>query len=219
MNSSRNPLRLSAVIISVMVIALSATVSHGETESKASITGHVMCERGSFLDGMVELLMNDEVADYVYVYEDGYFEFNDVQPGTYNLAFKDLGEIPIEGSLRVEVTANRNLNVNLAIPYAFSGLPCDEMLKLGWDGYNDLIGDAFNRHGVKDWWLSEVASDKVALAWGDCKYEENKSLAGALHPDQSEEIRMIRKALMNFCLLYTSPSPRDRTRSRMPSSA
>jgi hypothetical protein len=25
--------------------------------------------------------------------------------------------------------------------------------------------------------------------------------------------------LTNFCLLYTSPSPRDRTRSRMPSSA
>ena len=27
------------------------------------------------------------------------------------------------------------------------------------------------------------------------------------------------KANINFCLLYTSPSPRDRTRSRMPSSA
>ena len=26
-------------------------------------------------------------------------------------------------------------------------------------------------------------------------------------------------ALINLCLLYTSPSPRDRTRSRMPSSA
>ena len=25
--------------------------------------------------------------------------------------------------------------------------------------------------------------------------------------------------IVNFCLLYTSPSPRDRTRSRMPSSA
>ena len=25
--------------------------------------------------------------------------------------------------------------------------------------------------------------------------------------------------LLHFCLLYTSPSPRDRTRSRMPSSA
>ena len=28
-----------------------------------------------------------------------------------------------------------------------------------------------------------------------------------------------KKKLDNFCLLYTSPSPRDRTRSRMPSSA
>ena len=27
------------------------------------------------------------------------------------------------------------------------------------------------------------------------------------------------RVLLNFCLLYTSPSPRDRTRSRMPSSA
>ena len=27
------------------------------------------------------------------------------------------------------------------------------------------------------------------------------------------------RVLMNGCLLYTSPSPRDRTRSRMPSSA
>ena len=27
------------------------------------------------------------------------------------------------------------------------------------------------------------------------------------------------KILSRFCLLYTSPSPRDRTRSRMPSSA
>jgi small subunit ribosomal protein S8 len=25
--------------------------------------------------------------------------------------------------------------------------------------------------------------------------------------------------ILNYCLLYTSPSPRDRTRSRMPSSA
>ena len=29
----------------------------------------------------------------------------------------------------------------------------------------------------------------------------------------------ITKAVQEICLLYTSPSPRDRTRSRMPSSA
>ena len=31
--------------------------------------------------------------------------------------------------------------------------------------------------------------------------------------------RKIEKAVFDDCLLYTSPSPRDRTRSRMPSSA
>ena len=43
----------------------------------------------------------------------------------------------------------------------------------------------------------------------------------------SENIKKIHKIVLNdrkvklpeFCLLYTSPSPRDRTRSRMPSSA
>ena len=30
---------------------------------------------------------------------------------------------------------------------------------------------------------------------------------------------IVNKELYTFCLLYTSPSPRDRTRSRMPSSA
>ena len=29
----------------------------------------------------------------------------------------------------------------------------------------------------------------------------------------------LRRILLSSCLLYTSPSPRDRTRSRMPSSA
>ena len=33
------------------------------------------------------------------------------------------------------------------------------------------------------------------------------------------EIIALSRTLDEFCLLYTSPSPRDRTRSRMPSSA
>ena len=34
-----------------------------------------------------------------------------------------------------------------------------------------------------------------------------------------EEVPQNFLGAQNFCLLYTSPSPRDRTRSRMPSSA
>ena len=37
------------------------------------------------------------------------------------------------------------------------------------------------------------------------------------HPTDSSIQRIL--ALFKNCLLYTSPSPRDRTRSRMPSSA
>ena len=35
----------------------------------------------------------------------------------------------------------------------------------------------------------------------------------------SGDVRLYGTSLDSFCLLYTSPSPRDRTRSRMPSSA
>ena len=34
-----------------------------------------------------------------------------------------------------------------------------------------------------------------------------------------DEVKRQRTRILNTCLLYTSPSPRDRTRSRMPSSA
>ena len=37
--------------------------------------------------------------------------------------------------------------------------------------------------------------------------------------DPLTEEHIKKENLNNFCLLYTSPSPRDRTRSRMPSSA
>ena len=53
-------------------------------------------------------------------------------------------------------------------------------------------------------------------------------LVGAIDPDirvirndelRIEEIDALHPARIILCLLYTSPSPRDRTRSRMPSSA
>ena len=37
--------------------------------------------------------------------------------------------------------------------------------------------------------------------------------------DILNQLKAVKNALVSVCLLYTSPSPRDRTRSRMPSSA
>ena len=46
-----------------------------------------------------------------------------------------------------------------------------------------------------------------------------KDLSVLDNPGNEEEIALFKSIKSKFCLLYTSPSPRDRTRSRMPSSA
>ena len=46
------------------------------------------------------------------------------------------------------------------------------------------------------------------------KQDANKIILG-----QEKAINLVIISLFASCLLYTSPSPRDRTRSRMPSSA
>ena len=57
--------------------------------------------------------------------------------------------------------------------------------------------------------LKKIPSETFDLVFADPPY--NLQLKGELiRPDRSK---------VSACLLYTSPSPRDRTRSRMPSSA
>ena len=51
-----------------------------------------------------------------------------------------------------------------------------------------------------------------------CVIESVKAASDIYAPIDGEVIE-INNSLNNDCLLYTSPSPRDRTRSRMPSSA
>ena len=61
------------------------------------------------------------------------------------------------------------------------------------------------------WWRCKkniIASDKQLKPCIDWAYVKNLSL-----PEKPSFIEFY------ICLLYTSPSPRDRTRSRMPSSA
>ena len=50
------------------------------------------------------------------------------------------------------------------------------------------------------------------------KGKDYKVLVVAQHTETGEQC-VVYQALYDDCLLYTSPSPRDRTRSRMPSSA
>ena len=63
----------------------------------------------------------------------------------------------------------------------------------------------------------EIAAEKIngspVLVYGSGRTDSGvHALAQIAHLDFDKELR-------SDCLLYTSPSPRDRTRSRMPSSA
>ena len=59
--------------------------------------------------------------------------------------------------------------------------------------------------------LTEILSKEMPKSFADCDVQFKENLINA----------MVKIILADgiICLLYTSPSPRDRTRSRMPSSA
>ena len=65
---------------------------------------------------------------------------------------------------------------------------------------------------------SEQKTDRKAFL-GDVLKAEYLSDRQNITPELIIVMRIFKNTTVNHCLLYTSPSPRDRTRSRMPSSA
>ena len=68
--------------------------------------------------------------------------------------------------------------------------------------------------------LSQVPEGRGIF--GNLTVKENLHLGAWIRKDRkavAEDLDRILSTLPRLCLLYTSPSPRDRTRSRMPSSA
>ena len=93
-------------------------------------------------------------------------------------------------------------------------------MKLGVGGYMEQwFGFTSGDDGVaQDYSGFDIKSDPEIFFKGKTKLDNgitvgvNVQLEATQNGDQIDEQYM-------FCLLYTSPSPRDRTRSRMPSSA
>jgi len=167
-----------------------------------TISGVVTCERGDLVDGTVQLIQDEVILAECYLSDDHSFTFEEVPPGTYQIMFLDLNEIPTGEPVSVNVATGKTCEVNLVIPFALSGLPCDEMLEMGWNGYNDAIYEACLSHGHEYTWLSEVVMDKVARAWGACKRSENDELMITFPPEMVDEINAIRDALESFEWAY-----------------
>ena len=80
-----------------------------------------------------------------------------------------------------------------------------------------ILGEV-NRPGEYPYGNGLTVLNAIATAEG-YTYRANKRVVLIKSADEAEERRVDLTPTLRICLLYTSPSPRDRTRSRMPSSA
>ena len=73
---------------------------------------------------------------------------------------------------------------------------------------------------MRNWIFVKVLTDQDGLfGWGEATLEwHTRSIVGAID-DLAELLIGQDPTRIEYCLLYTSPSPRDRQKSRMPSSA
>ena len=97
--------------------------------------------------------------------------------------------------------------------------------KPGSEGYFDFpIGYAEDGTSwffpSRQWWIAHAQASHPPLGVGCDAEVHTKFLSseGSVHEFDYAAV-FLDGRLNIFCLLYTSPSPRDRTRSRMPSSA
>ena len=76
-----------------------------------------------------------------------------------------------------------------------------------------IMGVSLLYHLTKEGWTDVVLIEKSELTSGSTWH------AAGQCPHMLSSLNLAKIHLHSTCLLYTSPSPRDRTRSRMPSSA
>ena len=101
------------------------------------------------------------------------------------------------------ISLTGNPSASSADTITYSGNPFAETMYIGAPPSDDTISFDYN---------NDFQMDLVMPKNNNCKYDEDKILK-----ELSEYINGTYKS--HYCLLYTSPSPRDATLSRMPSSA
>ena len=130
---------------------------------------------------------------------------------------KDLARQIAQGDVRARdrmVRANLRLVVNIARGYTGKGLGLQDLIEEGnlgllraVEGFDPTVGTRFSTYA--SYWIKQ--SIKRALI--------NSAKTIRIPAYMVELLSKWRRATIRFCLLYTSPSPRDRQKSRMPSSA
>ena len=83
----------------------------------------------------------------------------------------------------------------------------------------NIGSNSVENHPVSAKWLHKAHDKGAKWMVVDPRYTRTAEQADIYCPIRSGTDIAFYGGLYKYCLLYTSPSPRDRTRSRMPSSA
>ena len=91
--------------------------------------------------------------------------------------------------------------------------------QFGTDATNGLlfIDGIFECYTLEDQYQAVKVMHETCIPEGTYDIKFRKT--GGFHAKYTERYKNAHHGMLHICLLYTSPSPRDRTRSRMPSSA
>ena len=95
----------------------------------------------------------------------------------------------------------------------------EKMMKKS-DKYSYQLGTQSMDHGSRIYDVAGYRLPSVTTVLGKTKDQKFlKDWTAKVGEQEATRIKNVSSARGTACLLYTSPSPRDRTRSRMPSSA
>ena len=121
---------------------------------------------------------------------------------------------------RIALAGNGGIALELVDALCGRGMALDglESCELVWLVKHASVGDAFFDVDVADF-LARALELRRRRDDGDIREEMIDWFALARSSSSTTTARAAKGGKRRNCLLYTSPSPRDRTRSRMPSSA
>eukprot|EP00828_Plagiopyla_frontata_P009093 TRINITY_DN14645_c0_g1_i1.p1 TRINITY_DN14645_c0_g1~~TRINITY_DN14645_c0_g1_i1.p1 ORF type:complete len:274 (+),score=28.94 TRINITY_DN14645_c0_g1_i1:230-1051(+) len=172
---------------------------------------HVIANSDTKEDQALKLKVRDKVIDYLYPYLSKSLSLDESRKIIKN------NEDKVQ-KICEQVIADNNYNYNVKLQLSHENFPDKtygnlELPQGNYEAFRIIIGKGKG----KNWWcvmfppLCFVDESKAVI-----EYEKTEEALNKLKPEKQKSGD---KKMSNNCLLYTSPSPRDRQKSRMPSSA